>query len=501
MALVARPFQAEAVVKLKTETNVLIGDEMGTGKTVEAILLDHHRREGAYWPARTLVVSPKAVTDSWRRHYAQWAPTRRVIVMDPKNRAPFMKAVKDGTHDVYIMHWDALRLEEDLTKVNWVHIIADEAHRMKNRKAQQTVALKRLKAKYKSALTGTPADNMPSDLWSILNWLYPSQYRSFNTFYDYHIIARLHNAGGDGCLVEDCGKYHRQSYKEVVGVHDAEGLQKQMEPYYVRRLKEDVLQDLPPKYYSEIHVDLHPKQRTAYNEMRDRMMSWLGEGDEEEVLAAPLVVSQLLRLQQFAVGYGKVIEKKMRKFRNGEWVNEMGRTLLLTEPSAKLDALMEVIDDNPTEQLVVFAQSRQLIDMFGTRMEKAKIKHGLYHGSVSGRDRDTIIDQFQAGDLQVFAGTIKAGGEGITLTAASTVVFVDRDWSPSKNNQTEDRLHRIGQPNAVHVIDLMANDTIDLGRHQRINTKRGMLRKLLGDPNEVRKYLTEEGIVEKRMTQ
>jgi SNF2 family DNA or RNA helicase len=142
---------------------------------------------------------------------------------------------------------------------------------------------------------------------------------------------------------------------------------------------------------------------------------------------------------------------------------------------------MEILGANPERQFVIFSQSKQVINLLATRLENAGITHGILTGDTPQLDRGHIVAAFQDRKLRVFAGTIQAGGEGITLTAADTVIFIDRTWSPAKNRQAEDRLHRIGQKNAVQVIDLVAVDTVDGGRLQRIEQSWQYIKRLLGD--------------------
>lgn len=241
-----------------------------------------------------------------------------------------------------------------------------------------------------------------------------------------------------------------------------------MSGFYIRRKKEDVLLDLPEKYSSVIEVDLHPKQARAYTAMRKDMLAWVGE-HEDEPISAPIVIAQLTRLQQFSDAYGEIDP-------------ETGK-MILADPSTKLDALMQLINST-VEQIVVFSQFSQVIKLLGKRLEKAKISHGLFIGDTPTQERDKIISEFQAGRLKVFAGTISAGGVGITLTAASTIAFVDRSWSPSLNRQAEDRLHRIGQKNAVHVIDIISRGTIDVKRIEEIEMKWSWIKKLLGEEDD-----------------
>jgi SNF2 family DNA or RNA helicase len=352
-----------------------------------------------------------------------------------------------------------------LAKTKWFHVIGDEIQAIKNRDAKVTLALKKIKTVYKSGLSGTAADNRPDDLWSILNWLYPNHWTSYWSWYNNHILFTNE-------LNHKTGKV----YRKMVGVANVDEIHGDMDSFYIARLKKDVFHDLPDKYYTDIEVDLAPQQRSAYNQMRDTMLAWIGE-HEHEPIAAPVVIAQLMRLQQFAVGYGKLEPVKRRNPRTGEM--ELVDTLKLTEPSSKLDAVMEQILTNPDEQFVVFSQSKQVINLLATRLEKAKITHCLFTGDTKQEVRPQMVDDFQAGKYQVFAGTIHAGGVGITLTAASTVIFIDRAWSPSRNKQAEDRLHRPGQKNAVQVINIVARDTIDPDRNAQIQLKWEWLSELL----------------------
>lgn len=516
-------FQAEDVDKVKSKRARLIGNDPGTGKTYVGIALDQANRRGDGHPKvpnmrtkKTLIIAPMSVLGVWDQHCMELT-TEDVYVIDTdsnqkaKAREAFIKDLIDPRKGGYfICHWDALRLiEPKITKSKTIffHIIADEVHRAKNRKSQQTRALKRLQTWYKSGLSGTPADNKPQDLWSILNWLFPSYYTSFWKFVKAYLEYETDEEKG---------------YRKISGVNEATipKLRKEMAPWYTRRRKEDVLTDLPPKYYTRIWVTLHPKQRRAYDEMRKTMIAWVEDHREEldnnEPLVAQAAIAQLTRLGQFATGYmqlkidpvtGEVVKKKYKKLNKvtGEIEEEWRPVWEMTEPSTKIDSVMEIIGDrieydadNKTwggEQIVIFSRYRQAIDLLERRVAKAGIPYGLLTGMVKGTDRTQAVADFQAGKTRVFLGTIKAGGVGLTLTAARTIIFIDRDWSPSINGQAEDRLHRIGQEDAVEVIDMMARNTVDLGQKQQLATKAKHLALLLGDrvdPDLVIKDLEEE---------
>ena len=462
------------------DTSILIGDDMGLGKTVEAIALDlnYRRRDDKDYKGQTLVVTQTSVMGSWENHYKEWAPWLRVKVIDRKNRDSFVAALKARVRDqsgtlypayhVFILHWQVLRyIAEELKDVPWYHIIGDEIHNIKNRKAQQTQIFKRLRTTYKTGLSGTWADNRPDDAWSVLNWLWPKRFTSYWGFFNYHVLQKKHTQGT--CDAVGCDNYHRRAFTEIVGVHDAELIHRTMSNAYVRRTKDQVWEDMPEKTYEDREVDLDPKQRRTYDTMAKDMLAWVGQ-HEDEPLPAPNVISQLVRLQQFAVAYGKM----EIKYKEGQPY----RYLVLDEPSSKLDAVVDIIGAT-SAQIVVFGQSKQAINLLATRLQSAHISVGTLTGDVPQKDRDHLIDEFQAGRIRVFLSTIKAGGVGITLTAASVCIFLDRAWSPTANKQAEDRLHRLGQKNAVLIIILVARNTIDRKRNDHIEMKWTWLRQVL----------------------
>jgi SNF2 family DNA or RNA helicase len=483
-------FQREDFDKLLPELSVIIGNDMGTGKTVEAVALDVERRKRHQGIKKTLVFCPLSVISSWEDHFAAWAPELKTICIDRKNRAPFENAIKKGSYDVYIMHWDVVRLMPELAKHKWFHLIADEAHRIGSRDTQVTVKSKKIPHQYLSQLTGTPCTSKPQQFWSLLNWAKPKRFTSYHRFFNHHVVSVQHSAGddcpanmGNGNI---CGKYHKAPFNVIIGIAHEQELLTEIAPYYVRRLKEDVLDDLPDKYYTTIKVDLGPQQRRVYDQMRHEMLTWVGE-HEDEPLAASQAVVKLIRLQQLACAYAEIVWEKQRKRQpDGSWKIVDVRKVRLTDPSSKLDAVMEILDANPEKQFVVFSQSKQVINLLEKRLFAKKIPHGILTGDTAQADRGNLVAAFQRGDLQVFAGTIQAGGVGITLTAASTVIFLDRSWSPAINKQAEDRLHRIGQKEAVQVIDIVAKNTVDLGKLTKLEASWRFIKMLLGDKVEER---------------
>ena len=439
-------YQQEPLIKFKNTNNILLCDDMGVGKTVEAIALDSLRREQMPARTKTLVIAPlSGVVDSWVEHFEHWNPDLKVVRINPKRREAFLKQ----NADVYVMHWEGLRLLwEPLSKRKWLHIIADESHRAKNRKAKQTRALKKVKANYKTALTGTPIINRPDEIWSILNWLYPREYRSYWRFFNKYVeYIELPKPGGG-------------TYKKVIGPKNEPELRKAIEEFYLRRTKKQVLPFLPDKYYTKIEIELSTQERRLYNEMKREMIAWVGEMEEEPIVA-PVVIAQLVRLQQFALGTASIVNDRVQ----------------ISKPSSKLTALLNVLSDmDQDKQVVIFSQSKQMVNLIASELDSVV----TFTGDTNQQDRSEVIDEFTSGSARCFVATIRAGGVGLNLQNADTVIFTDRDWSPANNLQAEDRLHRSGQKNAVQVIDIIAKDTIDQGKEQKLQQKWEWIKAILG---------------------
>lgn len=487
------PHQIKAVEKFRNVRSRFIGDSMGVGKTATGIGLDldlrrEHAKPGAH--VRTLVICQKNGISVWRRHLAAFGvEDRRVLAIDPKDRSVFEKELASGAkkYDYYIVHWDVLTKLEDINdgKIIWDHVIADEAHLAKNRQAARTRELKKIKARVRTALTGTPADDKPQDIWSILNWLYPKHYSSYWRFYNTYL--EWNDFSG---------------YRQVTGVKNIPRLHVEMEPFYIRRTLHDVREDMPKKSYSRIEVELTPKQRKMYNDMREFHIANLE--DDGNDLIAPIAIAVLQRLQKMALGtcridwgqsewdeYYAALKRYQDELDEWEFGGRKGKKpkspsgppIRVEEPSPKIDALFEILETNEEESFVVFTQFSDVADVVEERCKRRKIPVSKIAGSVTSQSlRDRAVVDFQSGRNRVFSGTIGAAGTSITLNRAHTVIFLDKDWNPSKNEQAEDRIFRIdNDAEPIQIIDIVAKDTVDEYRLDKINLKASWLRELL-DP-------------------
>lgn len=487
------PHQIEAIEKFSSVKACLVGDSMGVGKTVTGIgrdlgLRKSYGRAGSH--IRTLIICQKNGIAVWYRHLLAFGVREEdILAIDPKNRAPFEKELETGArgYSYYICHWDVLTKLEDINRPNhiiWDHVIADEAHLGKNRVAARTREWKKLKCRVKTALTGTPADDKPQDIWSILNWLYPKHYRSYWRFFNTYLEWNDYSG-----------------FRQVTGVKNIKQLHEEIDPFYIRRTLADVREDMPKKSYSQIEVELTPKQRKAYEQMREFHLARLGDDNDE--LIAPIAIAVLQRLQKMALGTVDVewsrdawdsYYEALGEYEDAiiEWEDNgrigkkpkrpSGPPLVVNEPSPKIDALFDVIETNEEEQFVAFTNYADVANLIEERCKRKKISVSKITGSVTSQtERDAAVANFQSGNNRIFVGTIRAAGTSITLNAAHTLIFVDRDWNPSKNAQAEDRIFRIDNDDLpIQVIDIVAKNTVDEERLEAIGRKASWLRQILG---------------------
>ena len=338
----------------------------------------------------------------------------------------------------------------------WDMVILDEAHRIKSREAQCTKNIRKLKSKYRHIMTGTGFINDPSEVWQLLNWLNPNKWESYWGFRNAY--CNIINVGG---------------FAKVKGIKPGleDSFRNILRNVGVRHSKAEVFPDLPEKYYKEVVVDLNPTQARMYKQIVE-VLEALDQGGTP--LWTTNVLSQMARLRQISAATPRVV----REYWDEESMKRM-MEVELEEPSSKLDALMEILEDTD-EPIVVFSEWRGVVKLALERFKKAGISYVHLRSEDSDEERAAKVQAFQSGRGQVFISTLKLGSESITVTRASTVVFLDRSWSPKDNKQAEDRLHRPGQKNAVEVIDIVARHTID-NRIKAVNKeKNGWFAEIFG---------------------
>lgn len=489
----------------------LLTDEMGLGKTVQAIhtLIAYARYGFNVFPA--LVTAPNNMKLGWKSHFEEWWPGVQVQVLDGgrAQRLKQIKRVASGEAHVLVTNWEALRghsrlapfgsirlkrcvvcdktlrgdpevekkhkqqacewCQRELNDVDWVTIIADELHRAKEPKSKQTRALWALrtdKTLFRLGLTGTPIAEGPIDLWPALHFVDPVSWPTRSKYVDRWCLLSYNPFGGVTAV--GIKPEVRDEFFAIV------------DPYVRRVPKSLVLPQLPKKVYVTRHAAMSPKQHSAYKAMEDGMVSYVfDEGDE---IAGRVVavdsLTKLTRLSQFASAYAMI--------------NDAGK-VRLTDPSNKIDALLELLIELDGKPVVVFAESRQLIELAAARLAKSKIEHILIVGGQHSYEREHGIIRFQRGEVSVCLATIKAGGVGITLTRADTAIFLQRSWSMIDNQQAEDRVHRIGSErhDSITIIDIVAPGTVEEGQREALAGKYERLQEIVRDKDIIRRAVTE----------
>ncbi len=414
-----------------------LADDMGLGKTVQAIALLLHRREtGQQGP--TLLVCPTSVISNWLRELARFAPSLRCCAIVTSEEAGQVGRIAHQ-HDVLVTSYAvASRNVNPLTAIEWDGVVLDEATNVKNADTLRAQSVRQLRAGYRLALTGTPVENRLSELHAILTFANPGFLGSEQSFRQRFALP-----------IE---KWNDQTR--------ADELQRVVQPFILRRTKADpeVAADLPQKREAEVVCRLTPEQASLYQATVDDMMSKVDSSEGME--RRGLVLSTIAKLKQIC----------------NHPANFLGDGSSLAGRSGKLSRLEEMLDEIATagERALIFTQFASFgPDLARHLQETTGLPVPFYHGGLSTRARDHIVDAFQAlqgpGALLI---SIRAGGVGLNLTAANHVFHFDRWWNPAVEDQATDRAFRFGQTRDVMVYKFLTNGTIETHIADMIGAKR-----------------------------
>ncbi|GHV06462.1 SWF/SNF family helicase [Bacteroidia bacterium] len=420
-----------------------LADDMGLGKTVQAIaVLLQRASEG---PA--LVVCPVSVAPNWISEVRKFAPSLTIKTLLDGDRAKTMATLEAG--DVLITSYGLLLSEEAaLTALTWNTVVLDEAHAIKNHTTKTSQAAMNLQSAFRIILTGTPVQNHLGEVWNLFNFINPGLLGSLNYFTETFIKP---------------GDEARKRLKKLLA------------PFILRRTKNKVLDELPPKTEIIRKIELNDDERAFYEVLRRKAIETLENDDSAQGAKHLKTLAEITRLRQ-ACCNPALVEPK------------------INIESSKLSTFLEIaaeLKDNG-HQALVFSQFVTHLNIVRKAIEKAGFSYQYLDGSTSNVKRQAAVHNFQKGESDLFLVSLKAGGLGLNLTAADFVIHLDPWWNPAVEDQASDRAHRIGQTRPVTVYRLVAEHTIEEKIIQLHNTKRDLADSLLeGSDQSSRLSLSE----------
>lgn len=438
--------------------NGILADDMGLGKTVQAIVAITQHMEKAKNPA--LVVCPTSLLYNWKEECHKFNKNLKTLIIDgmPNHRKKLLKLAKD--YDVIITSYSLLQKDvEAYDKITFSYMILDEAQHIKNRGTRNAKSVKLVRAQHRMILSGTPIENSLDELWSLFDYLMPGFLGPYERFIE---------------------KYVRLSGDEQI--KNLQYLRKKVAPFILRRMKADVLDDLPPVSENVYHCQLTSVQKDLYNayaaSARDELVKLVERDGFDKVQIH--VLATLTRLKQICC-HPAIFAKEEA---------EVG-------DSAKYDMLLELLQTliEGKHKTVIFSQYTRMLQIMKHDFEQKGIRFNYLDGS--SKNRLDIVNEFNNDpNISVFLVSLKAGGTGLNLVGADTVIHYDMWWNPAVENQATDRVYRIGQKDSVSVYKLVTMGTIEEKIVEMQNRKKGIVKKIVSCDDEAITKLTWEDVLE-----
>ncbi|MDX6750425.1 DEAD/DEAH box helicase [Geminicoccaceae bacterium 1502E] len=422
-----RPYQQQGLAWLQflsaTGLSGVLADDMGLGKTLQTLAHILAEKQNGRLDRPVLVVAPTSLVPTWRNELRRFAPDLDLLVLHGNDRKELFETIDQ--HDVVLTSYALLIRDRDQLIDRHFHLLVlDEAQAIKNPTTKLARTASALKADLRLALTGTPIENHLGELWSIFNFLTPG------LLGDRELFRRVFRTP-----IEREGDTDRQAL-----------LSQRVRPFMLRRTKEEVATELPAKNEVLREIELSEAQRDLYESVRLAMHERVRNEIQERGLSQSniAILEALLKLRQVCC------DPRLLKNREGA-----------LPASAKFDLLMEMLPNmvETGRKIIIFSQFVEMLDL----IDKGLTAEGLPFVKLTGRtrDRETPVRRFQAGEVPIFLISLKAGGTGLTLTAADTVIHYDPWWNPAVEAQATDRAHRIGQDKTVFVYKMIASGTVE----------------------------------------
>ena len=436
-----------------------LADDMGLGKTLQALAVILSRAS----QGPSLVIAPTSVCFNWQQEALKFAPTLNIkLFADSSNTLQRENLLNDlSPFDCVIISYGLLQRESDILKqVHWHTIVADEAQALKNPLAKRTKAACALKGDFKMITTGTPIENNLSELWSLFRFINPG------------LLGNLKRFGERFALPMDNVKDEPLAARKA-----SQGLKTLIQPFILRRMKNQVLTELPPRTDINIRVEMGPQERDFYEALRLNAIDNISQNNQQTNPGEQRIkmLAELVKLRQ-ACCHPKLV---------------MAETDI---PSAKLAALDELLEELKLNKhkALIFSQFVGHLQLIKQHIEAKGFGYQYLDGSTPQKQRQERVNAFQRGEGDIFLISLKAGGSGLNLTAADYVIHMDPWWNPAVEEQASDRAHRIGQTRPVTIYRLITQNTIEekiVALHQQ---KRDLADNLLEGNDAVTKLSVDD---------
>ncbi|KAJ3879309.1 SNF2-family ATP dependent chromatin remodeling factor snf21 [Lentinula edodes] len=439
--------------------NGILADEMGLGKTIQTIslisfLIESKNQRGPY-----LVIVPLSTMTNWSGEFAKWAPAIKVISYkgNPAQRRALQGDLRVGGFHVLLTTYEYIIKDRPvLSKMKWLHMIIDEGHRMKNTQSKLAQTLTTYyHSRFRLILTGTPLQNNLPELWALLNFALPKVFNSVKSFDEWFNTPFANSGTGD-----------KIELNEEEALLIIRRLHKVLRPFLLRRLKKDVESELPDKVEKVIKVRMSALQSQLYKQMKKYKMIADGKGKSGGVKGLSNELMQLRKICQHPFLFESVEDK----------VNPSGMIdERIVRTSGKLELLNRVLPKffATGHRVLIFFQMTKVMDIMADFLRYLGVKFLRLDGGTKTEERASFVTLFNAkgSEYKVFILSTRAGGLGLNLQTADTVIIFDSDWNPHADLQAQDRAHRIGQTKAVLILRFITEKSVEEAMYQRARYK------------------------------
>lgn len=444
--------------------NGILADEMGLGKTIQTISLVTYLIEKKRQPGPYLIIVPLSTLTNWTNEFEKWAPSVSKIVYKgpPAVRKNFAQRIRYGQFQVLLTTYEFIIKDRPvLSKIKWLHMIVDEGHRMKNAESKLSSTITQYyTTRFRLILTGTPLQNSLPELWAILNFVLPKIFKSVKSFDDWFNTPFANTGGQD-----------QMNLSEEESLLVIRRLHKVLRPFLLRRLKKDVEKDLPDKTEKVIKCNFSALQARLYKQLstENRLMVQGANGQKTGLRGLSNMLMQLRKL----CNHPFVFEEIENQMNPDKETND-----LLWRTSGKFELLDRVLPKFQAtgHRVLMFFQMTAIMNIMEDFLRLRGIMYLRLDGSTKADDRSELLKIFNAPNSPYFCFLLstRAGGLGLNLQTADTVIIYDSDWNPHQDLQAQDRAHRIGQKNEVRILRLISSNSVEESILKKANYKLDM---------------------------